>query len=864
VTPSASDVFAQALALEGEERSRFLDALTDPGLAAEVRSLLEHERAAGDFMGTPVPELEGWSDEGRPRDGASPRRIGSYELLELLGGGGMGIVYLARQEHPRRTVALKVIRPLFVSERLLRRFELEAEVLGRLHHKGIAQIHEAGTADTGEGPQPYFAMEYVRGPSLTSYADEQQLDTRARLALVADLCDAIEHAHRAGVIHRDLKPANVLVDTAGEAPQVKVLDFGVAQVMDADAQAVTRMTDVGQLVGTLAYMSPEQASGDPAAIDTRSDVYSLGVLAYELCSGRLPHDVAERPVHEAARIICEDSPTRLSSVAPQLAGDVETIVQTALAQDSGRRYPSAAAFAADIRRWLADEPIAARPASRAYQLRKFARRNRTLVAGVLAVILTLVVGLAATLRQTARLADERERALSIASWFEDMLARVNPDIDGRDVLMVDVLKRSDELSDSMLADPELEFRIRSTLGNTFRNLGEPERAERHLRLAALRAREVYGEDDARSLEIRAQLGAALYELDRVDEAEELLGATHADLLRALGADEPRTLKAADTLGQVLQRQGRLEDAEALMRETLARWRGLGAERAVDALAAEAVLGWLLTERGLLGPGAELLGAALERGLELEGETSRNTLRTRNNLANTLSMMGDLEGAERHYRELLEVAPRVLGERHPDTLACRNNLGQTLVAMGRFAEGEEHLRAALELRREVLGDDHVATLTSLNNLASLLNQTGRPHAAEPLYLEARAVLERRFGPNDWRLLATSHNLARLWMQDGRAALALPVFEEILAAEEAAEPLTVWRREAMRASVGACLRELGRFDAAERALLEAYEGLTEALGAEHPRTLGVANELVVLYEALEREDVARTWRARLGGG
>jgi serine/threonine protein kinase/tetratricopeptide (TPR) repeat protein len=845
VTPTASEVFAKALSLKGEERARFLDGLEDPELAAEVRSLLDHERAAGEFMGTPVPELSGWSDP----SALSSRRVGSYELLELLGGGGMGVVYLARQESPRRTVALKVIRPLFVTERLLRRFALEAEVLGRLRHKGIAQIYEAGMADptnTGEGPQPYFAMEYVSGPTLTSYAAAQELDTRARLALVADVCDAIEHAHQAGVIHRDLKPGNVLVEPADEGggrgeAQVKVLDFGVAHTVEADGGTATRMTDVGQLVGTPSYMSPEQATGEPAAIDHRSDVYSLGVLAYELCSGRLPHDVAERPVHEAARIVREEPPTKLSSVAPLLAGDVETIIQTALAKEPDRRYPTAAAFAADIRRWLADEPIAARPPSRVYQLRKFARRNRTLVGGVLAVILALGIGLVATLRQTVRLADERERALSIATWFEDMLARVNPGLDGRDVQMVDVLIRSDELSDSMLADPELEYRLRSTLGNTFHNLGEPERAERHLSLAAVRAREVFGAGSVRAIQVNAQLGAARLALDRVDDAEELLNEAHADLVRILGADEPRTLKAAGTLGQVLQRQGRLEEAETLMRETLTSWQSLGGKHAVDALAAEAVLGWLLTERGQLNPAAEVLGAALERGVELEGEESRNTLRTRNNLANTLSMMGDLEGAERHYRALLEIAPRVLGPRHPDTLACFNNLGQTLVNMGRFEEAEAHLREALELRREVLGDDHVATLTSLNNLASLLNKTGRPQEAEPLYLEARAELERRFGPDDWRLLATSHNLARLWMQDGRAELALPVFEEILSREEAADPPTAWRCEAMRASVGICLRELGRFAEAERVLLRAYEGLTEALGAEHPRTRSVAGEL-----------------------
>ena len=299
-----------------------------------------------------------------------PANLGNYRILRLLGEGGMGVVYQAEQEHPRRVVALKVIKPGLVSPELLRRFEHEVRALGRLQHPGIAQIYEAGTAETGFGPQPYFAMEFIRGRPLLEYAVQQQLNTRERLDLMVRICEAVHHAHQRGVIHRDLKPSNILVDETG---QPKILDFGVARATDSDAHA-TRQTDLGQLVGTLAYMSPEQVLGDPLELDTRSDVYTLGVILYELLAGCMPYRISDK-LHEVVHVIKEEEPTPLSSINRSYRGDVETIVAKALEKDKTRRYPSAADLGADIQRYLRDEPIVARPASTIYQLRKFARRR---------------------------------------------------------------------------------------------------------------------------------------------------------------------------------------------------------------------------------------------------------------------------------------------------------------------------------------------------------------------------------------------------------------------------------------------------------------------------------------------------------
>jgi len=314
-----------------------------------------------------TPEIEA--------NAAAPTRrtIGRYRIKGLIGGGGMGNVYAAVQEEPRRTVALKVMKPGIAAPRAMRRFELEAQTLARLRHPGIAQIYEAGTHDEGSGPVPYFAMEYVAGAkSITEYADGRSLGIRERLELFAKVCDAVHHGHQKGIIHRDLKPSNILVDSSGNP---KIIDFGVARATDSDMAVTTLQTDVGQLIGTLQYMSPEQCDADPDGLDTRSDVYALGVVLYELLCARPPYDLAQVALHEAARVIREEAPEKPSTIDRTLRGDVETITLKALEKEPERRYQSAADLGRDIERYLTSEPIEARPASALYQLRLMATRH---------------------------------------------------------------------------------------------------------------------------------------------------------------------------------------------------------------------------------------------------------------------------------------------------------------------------------------------------------------------------------------------------------------------------------------------------------------------------------------------------------
>src|SRR5262245_37038501 len=436
---------------------------------------------------------------------AFPAQIGAYRIVRVIGEGGMGTVFEAVQERPRRIVALKMIKLGIATKTVLRRFEQESHILGRLQHAGIAQIYEAGSADVGHGPQPYLAMEFVRGRRLDRYAEEKQLETRAKLELVARVCDAVHHAHENGIVHRDLKPGNILVDETG---QPKVLDFGLARVGDSDIQA-SMHTDFGELLGTLPYMSPEQVGGDASKLDGRSDVYSLGVILYQLLAGRRPYDVKRNQLADGIRIIREEDPSRLSTVSRMFRGDIETIVAKALEKERERRYQSAAELAADIRRHLKHEPIVARPPSTMYQLRKFAQRNRALVAGFAAAFVILVVGFIVGAWQavratraerlaTARLAETQEaraKAEAVTAFLQDMLSSADPvEKMGRDVTVLQVLddaakKMADPSSDT---PPAVQAAVHTSLGTTYQALGLYAEAEPHLRAALETNRTLYG------------------------------------------------------------------------------------------------------------------------------------------------------------------------------------------------------------------------------------------------------------------------------------------------------------------------------------------------------------------------------------
>ena len=383
----------------------------DPELKQRVQALLASDRHEGPFLDAPV-----LSDAGKRliADGPDndwerrlPDHLGRYRVVREIGSGSMGTVFEAELESPRRTVAVKVLRPSLSTAPMLRRFQFEASVLKRLDHPFVARFYDSGTTDTGHGPQPFFAMEFVDGRPLTDYADEQALRTRPRLELLARVCDAVHHAHTKGVIHRDLKPGHILVDATGRP---RILDFGMARAIHGDRGPRTEHTATGQLVGTLRYMSPEQAAGDPAHVDTRCDIYSLGVIGFELLGGQPPYSLSKKSVPEAVRIIAESDPPRLGVLRRPLRGDVETIIAKALEKEKDRRYQSASDLAADIRRFLRDEPIIARPPSVTYQLSKYAKRNKAWFGGAVAALVLFTLGAVGTGYGFLNAVEQRRRA----------------------------------------------------------------------------------------------------------------------------------------------------------------------------------------------------------------------------------------------------------------------------------------------------------------------------------------------------------------------------------------------------------------------------------------------------------------------
>jgi tetratricopeptide (TPR) repeat protein len=844
-----------------------------------------------------------------------PDSIGGYRILRKLGQGGMGAVYEAQQENPRRVVALKMLRPGLVSNALLARFRHEAQVLGRLRHPGIAQIYEAGTHRPVDGAaQPYFVMELVHGPALIEYAESKKLDVRRRLELIAKVCDAVQHAHQQGVIHRDLKPDNVLVDDSGGDAQPKILDFGVARVVDPHGQTTTLHTSVGQIVGTVAYMSPEQAGADPSAVDTRSDVYALGVLCYQLLSGRLPHKVNPLSIAESVRAIVQDEAAPLSTVNRSLRGDVTTIVGKALDKERSRRYQSAAEMASDVRRYLRDEPITAHPPSTIYQLRKFARRNKGLVAGVVAALVLLVVAVVGTTVGMLRARSEAAKALAVNNFLTEMLASADPRArtatdraKGRTVTLFDALNAaaSKVQTGSLRDQPEVEAAIRSTIASTYGSLGEYVAAEPHL---------------LRALELHRLIHGS--------------GGAHPDVARDL-----------HLLAVNRHVRGQLDEAEQVYNQALSMRRQLFGRQHADIADTLESLGMLARERGRIDEAERLLSESLEMIRSVHGPEHPAVARTMDNLATVYHESRRFEQAENLYRDALVMRRKLLGDEHPDVATSLNEIAALLYAQAKYDDAEALFRQALEMRRKLLGDRHYAVAISLNGLATLLVAKERPADAEPLYREALEIWRRELGDDHFKVSLATSNFAMLLRQQGKLEEAEGLLRQVVAARrrmaadreadlpqalnnlagvlrdqrKLAEAETLFRESietgraqmgddhptvalsrlnlaatvrdlgrpaeaeplyraalvvfvpafgeahlytnSARAGIGGCLCDLNRHAEAEPELLRAYEQFRSTLGPTHARTIAVANRLVSVYEALGAPDRAEAFRAVL---
>jgi eukaryotic-like serine/threonine-protein kinase len=803
--------------------------------------------------------------------------IGHYRITGIIGRGGMGVVYEAEQEQPKRPVALKVINPGVTSEHAIRRFEHEAQILGLLQHSGIAQVYEAGTFDLGAGVQPFFAMEYVRGVPLTQYAERNKLSTHARLELIVKICRAVQHAHQKGVIHRDLKPGNILVTDEGEP---KVLDFGVARATDSDIHTTTLQTDVGQLIGTIPYMSPEQAGGDPTELDTRSDVYALGVVAYELLAGRLPYNVQQKMVHEAVRIIREDEPTRLSSINRTLRGDVEIVIGKALEKEKDRRYQSALDFASDIERYLNDEPIVARPPSVAYQFRKFARRNKALVGGVAATFIVLLAGLiaattlylqaeearaeAVTARdaeaEQRRIAEEREREAvaardeaetakeaeaqraeeleKVAAFQESQLADIDTAMMGINLRLGLIEKRRSFLEgrgmdEEQIAEALAELES-SLTGVNFTNVALEALDENIFE----RALEAIEQDFADQPEIKARLlqtvADTMRELGLFDRAVQ----PQAEALKirryVLGDDHPDTLASMNNMGVLYQWQGNLTEAELYLREALEGRRRVFGVHHPETVTSINNVGVLLRQRGALTDAESYLREALDARRRIIGDEHSDTLEIANNIGIVLLRQVKLAEAEHYFREVLEGYRRALGNEHRNTLIAIQNMGHVLQEQGRFAESEPYLREALDGMSRVLGNEHPNSLAVVVNMGALLQQQGKLAEAERYHGRAISGFRRLFGDGHRNTLISMVHMVALLRQQERFTEAEPYmrravdgFRNLLGNDHAETVGAI-------SNLGVLLRDLGQLEEAERLNAEAVESARRVLPDGHWHT------------------------------
>ncbi len=730
---------------------------------------------------------------------------GRYKLREKLGEGGMGVVFVADQTEPvKRRVALKIIRAGLDTHRLLARFEQERQALALMDHPNIAKVFDAGVDPAG---RPYFAMELVKGLPLTRYCDDARLSPRQRLELFIPVCQAVQHAHQKGIIHRDLKPSNILVGLYDDRPVPKVIDFGVAKATGPRLTEQSLYTEVGSIIGTLEYMSPEQAQLNNLDIDTRSDIYALGVILYELLTGAVPFsrkELEKAGLAEMLRIIKETEPPRpstklshsgsLPSIAAQrqteprkltalMRGDLDWIVMKALEKNRNRRYETASAFAADVQRYLHDEPVTACPPSTWYRLRKFARRHRGPMLAASLIVLALAggcigttVGLiqAETTRQREaglrRIAEGKEaETRAVLDFVErNILAAARPEGQdgglGRDVTLRKAIEAALPLAEKRLPDqPLIEARLRMTLARSFGNLGEAKLAADQ----AERAHKIYskhlGPDHPDTLASMINLANGYYALGRHADALKLREKTLALMRPKLGPDHPHTLGAMNNLATSYATVGRHGEALKLYEEALALGKTKLGPDHPSTLDIMNNLAGAYSGLGRLDEALKLAQETLALTKAKRGPNHPRTLSSMDTLALIYHNLGRHGEAVQLYEETLALMKVELGRDHPATLATMHNLAATYAALGRHGAELKLREETLALRKIKLGPDHPDTLTSMNMLASLLATCAdfklrNPSRAVEL---AKQTVEKAPNGGNWNTLGVASYRAGDW-------------------------------------------------------------------------------------------------------
>jgi serine/threonine protein kinase len=724
--------------------------------------------------------------------------IGSYRLLQKIGEGGMAEVWLGEQTTPvHRTVAIKLIKTGMDTKALVARFESERQALALMDHPAIARVFDAGA--TVEG-RPFFAMEYVPGLPITEYCDQYRLSTRDRLALFVQVCEGVQHAHQKAIIHRDLKPSNVLVTVQDGKPVPKIIDFGVAKAIGQRLTEKTMFTELGVLVGTPEYMSPEQTDLTAHNIDTRTDVYSLGLILYELLVGALPfetRDLRRAGFEEIMRRIREDEPPRPSTrirtlgegsstsarnrkteprmLAQLLAGDLDWIAIKALEKDRTRRYGSPSDLAAEIGRYLRDEPVLATPPSVTYRAKKFVRRHRSGVA-VAAGVFLLLAGFAVTMAvQAQRIARERDRAnreAEVSRQVTDFLTGLFRVVDpgaarGNKITAREVLdKGAAQIDTALAAQPEIQARLGHTMGVVYINLGLYPQAQALLDRAVSTQRRLFGPEHRDTLSTTNALAGLYRRQGRLADAEKILRETLTIERRVLGPEHKQTVATMTILADDLMRARKRQEAAALYRQALeVSERVLGPEH-LDTLNNAAGVGWGQMVEGRHDEAATSLRNTLAIARRVLGPEDPFTFSVTGLLSEDLLAARHYDQAEAQFRELLAGRLKVLGPEHPMTLATRSVLAQTLMYEMKYGEAEDLSRETLESERRILGPESRSALFTGTNLAFIYVKQKRYQEGEKLFRELLAIGRRTYGENDSYVNNTIYNLACVAARQGR--------------------------------------------------------------------------------------------------
>jgi serine/threonine protein kinase len=835
----------------------------DQELRSEVESLI----AAYDRSEELLPQS--WA--AAPAGSDAPVSIGPYRLERELGAGGMGQVWLAEQTEPvQRHVALKLIRAGLYDRQLTQRFLAERQSLALMNHPAIAKIFDAGATAAG---QPYLVMEYVDGPPITDYCDRHKLSLVERLRLFQLVCEGVQHAHQKAIIHRDLKPSNILIMEVDGKPLPRIIDFGLAKGLSSGAAENTQFTRVGAPVGTLGYMSPEQADLDGADVDTRSDVYSLGVVLYELLIGKLPFDPqqlssyesrhrlrdvdAQRPsarlraLGDGSSVAANNRSMATPALMRQLRGDLDVITLKALEKDRERRYPTPSALAEDIGNHLLNQPVSAHAPGWGYRSRKYLRRHRlgaSVAAGAFALLVGFVVVQTLQLRNT-RL--QRDRADRITGFMTNIFKVSNPsEARGNSITAREVLDQSSrEIEAGVGLDPAVRSELMEVMAETYLGLGLYSRAH-DLAEHALESRtQSLGADDPKSLESMRQLGSILAAEGRAVDAEVLLRKTIESQARVLGADNLATLQTKHELAFLLIRGAHHAEAENIERQIIeTETKKLGPDdprtlRSMNNLASA------LRGQSRFDEAEPLFREVLERSRRSLGSVHPDTLTSMQNLANMLAEQGRYDEAEVMYRDVLSGQKRVLGPEHPKTASTMTTLANTVVrGPNRKAEAEALYRASLAILLRVAGPDNAFTSRAQEGLANVLMAQGSYPEAEGMFRAVLQTRQRLLGADDTDVLITQFNLCEVLTRQQRYADAEQLIRRTLGQQLRVLDENDADTLASKALLAEILRKEGHPEEAGEFARQAFDAQMRVLGPQHVDTQDSLLELALSLSKL----------------